>query len=226
MALYAYMQQTQRLLDDKGEKTFNPADIITYINTARTQIAGEAQAPRYLTTLSTAASTQSYSFSSAASVTGTSGIAVVRMISISAGATLTMRPWAWFQQYYLTSGSTGTPSAWAQLGQGESGTVYLYPTPTSVLTLSLDAVFYPSTLAQDTDTETLPYPFTDAIPYYAAYLALLSSSDKERRGEAPKMWEQYTEFVARARRASTPAVLPGNMTKGGLIQPAQIARNG
>ena len=70
------------------------------------------------------------------------------------------------------------------------------------------------------------HPFTDAIPYYAAYLALLSSSDKERRGEAPKMWEQYTEFVARARRASTPAVLPGNMTKGGLIQPAQIARNG
>jgi hypothetical protein len=229
MALFAYLQQTQRLLHDKISAEFNTADLTAYVNTARGQVAGEGQCVRGLTVLSTQSTVQSYAFSSANLVTGIAGILNLRMIYRSAagiGIPLIMRPWEWFVQYYAGTTATGTPTTWAQLGQGQNGTFLLYPMPSGVFPLSLDAVFSPADLITDTDQEAVPYPWTDAVPYYAAYLAMLSLPDEKSRGHAAKLWEQYTEFMARARRTATPTVLPRNMPMPGIVQPAITARQG
>lgn len=44
--LNKYLQQTQTLLNDISETSYNRADLINYINEARSQIAGEAQCVR------------------------------------------------------------------------------------------------------------------------------------------------------------------------------------
>jgi hypothetical protein len=44
--LNTYLQQTQTLLNDTSETSYNRSDLISYINEARSQIAGEAQCVR------------------------------------------------------------------------------------------------------------------------------------------------------------------------------------
>jgi hypothetical protein len=61
-------------------------------------------------------------------------------------------------------------------------------------------------LTDDTTAEAIPYLWTDAVPYYAAYFALLTAKQSDPAAEMMKL---YQMFVQRARAASTPSVLPG-----------------
>jgi hypothetical protein len=70
-------------------------------------------------------------------------------------------------------------------------------------------VCFPITLASDSDPEAIPYLWTDAVPYFAAYLALLSAQSQARQADAERMFSRYSEFLNRARRFATPSVLSG-----------------
>jgi hypothetical protein len=130
--------------------------------------------------------------------------------------------------------TSGQPVTWSQLGQGTSGTFYLDPIPDTIYPLFCDVVGYPSALVLDTDPEAIPYLWTDAVPYFAAYLAYLSAQAPARQNDAARMFEFYTEFIDRARRASTPDVNstmypqqhdPAQLSKLGL-SPKQAAQGG
>lgn len=108
------------------------------------------------------------------------------------------------------------PTEWSQYGQGaapktglqaQGGSIYVDPVPDSAYTFQLDCVCYPIDLVDDTTAEAIPYLWTDAVAYFAAYLALLSAQSQARQADANRMFERYTEFVNRARRFSTPSVL-------------------
>jgi len=58
----------------------------------------------------------------------------------------------------------------------------------------------------DTDIEAIPYLWTDAVPYFAAYLALMSAQTNMRMEQAQRYFQLYQTFVQRARQAATPAV--------------------
>lgn len=229
MALTAYQTQTRNLLQNPSAPTalYDTASINLWINLARGQLAGEAACIQVLGTLITAVGTQTYVFSSinTSSVVGVQGPLNVRMVTravTGGGQMLNPWPWEWFNQYYLaTTGiANSAPTDWTQYGQGAKGQLYLSPTPDNLYTLRLDTICYPINLADDTTVEAIPYPWTDAVPYLAAYYALLSAQTGARQGEANAMFERYTEFVARARRFSTSAVLPFQYEQSGIRYPA------
>lgn len=213
MALFAYRQQTQRLLADTRTVRSNPSDLDGYINQARGQLAGESECLRVYGSLALAADTQQYPFSAislADAPAGTEGVLSVRTASyaVASGAKRVMpRPWPWFNLYILCQPvpETGAPSVYAQYGQGAAGTLF-FNMPDQAYTLNLDTACYPAALAADTDPEAIPYPWTDAVPYYAAYLALLPADGDS----AQRMLDLYGIFVQRARRAATPTVLSNN----------------
>jgi hypothetical protein len=60
----------------------------------------------------------------------------------------------------------------------------------------------------DTTVEVIPAPFTTAVPFFAAYLALLGTQSQARAEDAKRMLENYEEFMTRARRMSTPTTNP------------------
>ena len=66
----------------------------------------------------------------------------------------------------------------------------------------------PMALETDADPEAIPYLWTDAVPFYAAWLALLASQTGARSGEADKMLQRYGEMMTAARRSATPDILP------------------
>jgi len=210
MALYAYMQEVQRLMSDMKQEEINPSNIVGWINKARSQIAAEGECIRAITTIATVSASQIYQF---ASVTlgnaGAQGILNVRQITVTSGGATTFldnMPWEWFNRYFICSTQgTGTPNTWSQYAQGTLGTVYVTPIPNAVQTMNWDAVLYPINLVDDTTAEAIPYPWTDAIPFYACALAYQSVQNQQA---AAFMYNRFEEYAQRARTFATPGVMP------------------
>jgi hypothetical protein len=148
---------------------------------------------------------------------GISSVIALRQLSVTVGGVarvLVNRPWPWFNRFFLANGvatTTGTPTTWSQQAVGSSGTFGIGPPPPSAYTITADAVCLPIDLVDNTTTEAIPYPYTDAVSYYAAYMALLSS---QRTTDATVMFQRYQQFVKRAVEMSAPPVYPMNFQGG------------
>ena len=225
--LTAYEQQTSQLLQNPPAPTalYTTALLKGYINTARGQLAGEGQCIRAIGTIATVVGQRAYNFASinlgVAATTGIQGAIHVRRISIDIGLGqkwMTPRSWEWFDLYHLNNvvPQNDIPTDWSQYAQGAatpvgasaaSGSFYLDPPPNDIYTLNCDCVCYPIPLVDDTTVEAIPYLWTDAVPFFAAYYALLSSQTSVRTRDAGEMLQYYNEFVGRARNAANPSVL-------------------
>lgn len=246
-----YVTRTQRLLQNPAPATglYATALVQDNVNIARKQLAGEGQCIRRIGTLDTVIGQREYSFADlnmgVAATTGIAGPYNVRRINRSTGdgqVYLTPRPWEWFDQFCLnnpvpvdqnaTPGSN-PPATWAQYGQGsaaptggssQSGSFYLDPIPDDIYTLYCDCVCYPITLDADADVEAIPYPFTDAVPFFAAYYTLLGAQNQARRSDAEAFYGYYQTFLDRARSTSNAAVLTWQYEQG--QDPAQQGKAG
>ena len=225
--LITYLAATQALLQNPvaNPPLYSPGLLTTFINTARGQLAGEAECIRFMGTLTATIGQRVYPFTSI-TLTGAVGIQGafnVRNLwyQVASGQVLLRpRPFEWFSYYELNTPvpQSGPPAVWSQYGQGASaqtvpnpiggGSLYISPLPDVAYALPADCVCYPTPLATDTDPEVIPYQWTDAVPYFAAYLALMSAQTSARMQQAQEMLKLYKEFVARARQAATPSVLP------------------
>ena len=220
--LAQYQTQTQQLLQNPpsaASSLYALSDLTDYINTARGQIAGEGECIRVYGTLAAVAGTRAYPFSgiTLSGVSGVEGVFNVRgaTIGVASGQSwLHPRPFPYFQLYYLNNPvpEEDTPVDYSVYGQGSAGSIYLNPVPDQSYTLSLDCVCYPVPLVDDITAEALPYPWTDCVAYFAAYLALLSA---QRTSDADHMFQLYQTFMSRARQFVNGAVNPGQYSQQG-----------
>lgn len=223
--LNIYVTETQRLLQNPSPASglYPRETVVDYINIARKQLAGESGCIRVLGTIATVEAQRNYSFANInlGAATGVAGVFNVRRVNVGSGdgqIYVTPRPWEWFDQYCLNTPvpSSGIPTAWSQYGQGggapsggssQSGTFYIDPLPDAAYTLHCDCACYPATLIDDTTPEAIPFIFTDAVPFFAAWYALLGSQAQARRADAEAYYTYYQTFLDRARKIATPAVL-------------------
>lgn len=216
--LHAYMRRVQRLLRDQRSQIINPGDIIDYVNEARTQLAGESECIRVMGSLALLETQNVYLFSAidlpaAATSGGVQGIFNIRTAWYGVGTGqmwLRPRPFEWFSLYELNSPvpASGPPKIWSQFGQGTTGSLYVAPLPDTDYTLPLDCVGLPVDLVDNTTPEAIPPLWTQAIPFYAVYLAMMSMETGNDTAGSDKMFAIYQKYVSRARQFSTPSVLP------------------
>lgn len=218
MALNAYLQQTQLLLNDPNATQYNTADLTSWINTARGQIAASQQCIRYNSLITLAVGTQAYRINALSVPAGVQGAITVRQGALKnffgPGYTrLPMRPYEWFWNYYLTGAvpPPGPPTVWAVQEPGVLGTFMVSPAPDQAYQLLFDVTGYPIPLVDDTTTEVLPYTWTDAVPYFAAYLAYLST---QREQDAQQMLQRWIQFSSWGTKQATPTVLPQYLPGG------------
>jgi len=76
-------------------------------------------------------------------------------------------------------GTVSEPGWWAQLGEGPAGKLYLAPIPSQDNPMDLDLTCVPQPLLSDDDPEIIPQPWCDAVPYWAATLALIQQQRAE-----------------------------------------------
>lgn len=246
--LNAYLLQTRSLLQLPGTDStslYTDADLTRWINTARGQLAGEAECIRVMGTVPTVVGQRPYSFSAinvgVPATTGVQAVMNVRSIRYSVpGADGSLwvpgRPWEWFNLYELNNATppSGPPETWSQFGQGAApgigtgsgatGSFYVSPLPDIAYTLNCDCVCYPIPLTVDGTVEAIPYLFTDCVPFFAAYYALLSPQMGARYNDAIQMYKMYAEFMSRARKAVN--ATPNRWQFEQAADPAQAAKMG
>lgn len=230
--LSSYQTDLENLLQLPGApvQLYPLASQTLWINKARGQLAGEGECIRVIGTLPTIIGQRAYNFSSinvgSPATSGVQGIFHVRDVQYAVASgqkRVNNKSWEWFNAYALNNPvpDSGPPTTWAQFLQGasgqgsitgigtgslRSGSLYIDPVPDVAYNLLCDCVCYPIALSADTDVEAIPYLWTDAVPYFAAYLALMSAQTGQRLQEAQAMKQLYAEFVQRARSYATPAV--------------------
>lgn len=286
MALAAYLTATRQLVGDPAAQRYSDANLTTFINTGRSQLALEGECVRFVYGLDGILFTGSFigtnvitSVSPAAaavldnltgwvvsmlnattpgttvvSYTGTTmtlnlGIAIngtftflvsppnatvlnqerynsptsicltngvkdaigIRGVSINYGSyganqyTLRFRDWTTFQAYWRTYNNlSGNPTDWTRY-ENVKNTIYLRPIPSAVYPMQWDCTCSVVNLTDDTTPEAIPYSYTDSIPYFAAYLALMSS---QRKDDAQNMLAIYERFTKIGRRNFQSTIVP------------------
>lgn len=217
--LATYLLQTQQLLQNPAAQTplYATSDLIGYINRARLILAGDAECVRVMASVQMVVDQREYAFASfnvAAVNPAVQAPFNARFVWYEVGdGQIALRPrgWPWFAQYKLNSAvpSSGAPEVWSQYSQGDTGSILFDPLPDSTYTLKIDTVCVPIALVDDTTVEAIPYPWTDAVPFFAAYYAYLSSQAPTRGNDAERMMKLYEDFKNRARRMSNPSIMPG-----------------
>jgi len=216
--LTTYLTQTKQILQSPAAPTslYSDADLTSWINRARLQLAGDSESIRIYATIPLTATARQYPFSlvNLGGAPGVAGIFNIRTLWYNVGSGqkwIRPRSFEWFSLYELNNPvpDSGAPLAWTQFGQGTTGSIFMAPIPDIAYTCPADVVGYPIDLVNDSTVEAIPKPWTDAVCYYTAYLAYLSAQSPARQADAQRMFDMYSEFMNRARRFSNPTVLPG-----------------
>jgi hypothetical protein len=141
---------------------------------------------------------------------GVDSIHQIVSVSVSQGTTkpfLSYMDWSSFQAWCRINQNTiqNYPAIWSQYQPGTNGSFYLFPVPSGNYAMDLDCLCLPIDLASDSDPEAIPYPFTEAIPYYAAYLCYQYA---QREADAARMLAEYNRLMIEARGTSTTTRIP------------------
>lgn len=101
-------------------------------------------------------------------------------------------------------GMQGPPAVWAQLGQGSTGSIYLWPIPTQVSRMDWDCYCSVIDLVGTSVPDLIPEPWSEPVQYYAGMLAYQYA---QRPDDARTMQSEYMRTMGEARAAvSTPMV--------------------
>ncbi|MGE3582790.1 MAG: hypothetical protein AB7J28_15405 [Hyphomonadaceae bacterium] len=138
------------------------------------------------------------------------GILGVQSISVVWGAlkpTLDFVDFSGMQAYLraYNVAAQNYPAVWAPYGQGESGSVYLWPVPATATPMEWDCYCTPVDLVDDSTPDAIPRPWPKAIQFRAAFYAYFNA---QRRNDATFMDAQYKKFCNENRVGVTPARVP------------------
>lgn len=192
--LSAYVTEVQQHLNDQQGQFFPAPTLHAYINRSRRRIAAASGCLRVLIKAVTNPNQEVYPFTAWTALaqkemTGVNNILAVRSIAIAIGQggwkPMWRRiPWTDFQARFRIYNGTyygviSEPGWWAQYGEGPYGSLYLAPIPGAQMPMEIDVSCVPLPLLNDEDPEPIPYPWTDAVSYWAAVLALLQLQRRE-----------------------------------------------
>lgn len=219
-ALSQYLAITQSLIQTPQSPIplLTTALLTTYINIARGQVAGQGECLPAFGSLAVNTGSVNYPFSSISFPESSiiSGVINIRMIQVPVAGggmqRLYPREWPWYVTFVSSRRvpKIGPPKIWAQYRQGSLGVIYLNHLD-AAYTLNVDAICYPVDLVDDNTPDGIPYLWSDAVPFYAAYYAYMAM---QRQADADHMLQRYSQMMESAHAAVTPAVQPGSFPQG------------
>ena len=198
--LNQYTEEVQELLNDTGGQFFKLSTLTRFVNKSRRRISAVSGCIRAMPPgTQTHPQQEVYPFSDWISliqgiVPGVESILACRSLAVAIGPQGWKPQWrrivwtdfqARFRIYNKTFyGVISEPGWWCQYGAGPNGAIYVAPIPAQACPMEVDLTLIPAPLLNDDDPEPIPYPWADAVPYWAATLALLA---QQRREDAQAM---------------------------------------
>jgi len=210
--LATYIADTQNLLNDANSQFFAVTTLTNYINRARRKIAAASGCVRVMIHAKTQANQEVYSFADWKAVAqmspGVEYILAVRTLAIAIGPGSGAWKPTWqrlvfsdFQTRFRVwnhafIGTISYPGWYAQYSFGENGSIYLAPIPAMVQPMELDCSCQAFPLENDDDVEPIPQPWSDAVPYYSAWLCLLQQQRREDAAAMLQIFQAELPFCA------------------------------
>lgn len=232
--LAEYLAEVQDILNDSSGQFFKPATMTKYINRARRRIAAISACLRCIPDgARTHPGQEIYPFADWISLVqnqmpGTDQILACRSVTVSIG----WGPGAWspmwrqipfwdfqarFRVYNRTFlGTISEPGWWAQFGSGTRGQLYLAPIPMQEAPLLVDLTLLPAALQDDNDPEPLPFPWTDAVVYWAGVFALMQ---QQRKDDAKALGDLFAQMMPECAAVVMPVMLQSPYA-GGIMRSA------
>jgi hypothetical protein len=218
--LSEYVSQTQQFLNDQAGQFFALDNLHSFINRSRRRVAAQSGCLRLLPNATlTVPGQEVYPFAAfnaqvQTDLPGAQSILACRSLAIEIGAggwkpMWRQIPWSDFQARFRIFnrtfyGQLAEPGWWAQYGLGPFGKIYLAPIPATAVRMELDLSCVPAPLLTDNDPEPIPYPWTDAVAYWAAVLCLLQ---QQRREDALAMAMMFNSDMPMAAAVVCPQML-------------------
>ena len=198
-----YVTSTQRLLHDSTANYWSVAELVTYINEARNRIVVDTGCNRVLQTVTLGVGTETYAYSTLPQGTSTVDVLNITVLwgtmrvplnyMVFTEFNMKMRAWQSFQS---------RPVAFSVYGNQN---IYVGPIPDQNYVSEWDTVVLPAPLVNQTDVDTLMFPFTSPIPFYAAYMAKYKEQSYQ---EADKFKAEYAIKAREAIRSSFTRRMP------------------
>lgn len=94
------------------------------------------------------------------------------------------------------------PTVCSQLGQGATGSLYMYPIASQAYQLEFDCTFLPAELSTNLDVEAIPLPWTDAVPMLAAAYAFMELQNLNAANYYIQLYEKFLNRFSVAARPS------------------------
>jgi hypothetical protein len=202
--LTRYITETQNFLNDAQGQFFSLPTLTNYINRSRRRVAASSGCLRVLPPGTvTKPGQEVYPFSDWNALVQQEMIGVQSVLNchsiamaIGKGGWKPMWrriPWTDFQARFRIYnktfyGAISEPGWWAQYNQGPIGKIYLAPIPSMEMPLDVDLSCIPFPLLTDNDPEPIPYPWIDAVAYWAAVLCLMQ---QQRAQDAQAMAQLF-----------------------------------
>lgn len=211
MLLSQYVRTVRNLIQSPTSPVpLVPDDLlVTYVNLARAQIAIDAECVVTIGHADISPGIVAIPISSVVPIPlppGMSQPMVVRNAFLDR-TRIDVRSWNWFAAYYYidTPQLPVLPTAvMAHHGQGAAATLFFNSTGG---VLVADVVALPIDLVNDGTPDAIPYPWVDAVPFYASWYAYMAM---QRQADAQMFIQRYTEVLRRGRATVTSTTLPEN----------------
>ena len=195
--LSQYIIEVRRLLHDATGNYWSDAELTDYINEARNRMVADTGCNRILQTVTLNTAQEVYSLASLPQ-----GISTIDVLNITVlwgtmrvplnymvftEFNMKMRAWQSYQS---------RPVAFSVYAQSN---VYVGPIPDQPYTSEWDTVVIPPALVNPTDVDSILFPYTSGISFYAAYLAKYKEQSID---EAERFYESYKAKAREANRSS------------------------
>jgi len=198
-----YLLDTRRLLHDANGNFWTDGELTDYINAARIRVAADTGSTRSLQTFSLVMGQESYLYSALPLGSRTIDLINLTLLWGNMRVPMNYMPFTEFNarmrvwQSYL-----GRPVVYTVYGQT---TVMVGPIPDQVYVTEWDTVLEPTPLVVVLDVDTILSPYTEPIPYYAAYKAKYKEQSYQ---EAQMFHDEYKAKVFVALRSAMTRRLP------------------
>ncbi len=201
--LAQYILDTRRLLHDANANYYTDAELTDYINSARSRVAADTGCSRSLQSFNLTTNQELYQF--AALPLGSQTIDVLNLTLLWGNMRIPMNymPFTEFNsKMRVWQNYTGRPVVFSVYGQNS---IYVGPVPDQVYVTEWDTVINPSALVNPTDADTIFFPYSEPIPYYAAYKAKYKEQSYQ---EAKLFHDEYEAKVFAALRSAMTRRIP------------------
>ena len=200
------LDELRRLLHDPNDRYWSAVDKAFYLNRARQRRDLDTAANRQVLSFTLTAGTGTYTVTQIGNaqifdiinlivIVGNTRV-ILQQLSLTE-LNIKFRPWTTLQSQ---------PWGFAKVGPSQ---VILGPTPGIAYATEVDCCVYSAPLVLSTDTDPLPYPYTQPVPFYAAYLAKINERQDDEASEFLDRYQMLVSVATNSRMGRVPNAYTG-----------------